>query len=466
MESSEFTMPHGQNPLASTGEFLTLCAMFDLLTDPVAVVSAENGRTFFNHAWLDCAHRNNAQLASVHWATQLRSFDREKLSNAPAQVRQLHGQSEREVRLKTDRGPDRWFTLSTRLQSVDGSYFWLHVLKDIHEQKFLQRELERKNRLQTGVMKASVDCIAVIRPNGALSHMNQAGCEALGLEHDSGFGMNWLELFPVDMQEEASKAFTIARRGESARFLSVSRLPGADPVYWDNILTPLKSPDDRVTTILCVSRNVTDQRKSELRIQLLMREMHHRSTNLLAIVQALVRKTVPDPSADYVRTLDARIAAIAKNQNILLQGQSSGASVLEIVMSQTVGAGSVEPERLLIRGDADVRLRGEAAEVISLAVHELTVNALKYGALFNECGTVAIGWSVSDQAGGRVFTMHWQERDGPVVAPPARRGFGSVVIERHPKSVLGAAVSFRQLPSGVLWELQVSADRVLAASAL
>jgi two-component sensor histidine kinase len=112
-------------------------------------------------------------------------------------------------------------------------------------------------------------------------------------------------------------------------------------------------------------------------------------------------------------------------------------------------AQATAPERFTTSGPP-VRLSPKTALSLSMALHELSTNAVKYGALSNGAGRVRIDWSVDPGEGGERLRLTWREEGGPPVAPPSRRGFGSRLIERGLAAELGGQVSMRFDPSGVV----------------
>ena len=99
------------------------------------------------------------------------------------------------------------------------------------------------------------------------TYMNKSGCDALGVAADSGFGMRWLNLLPPSIRQRGKRALRAAASGKNARFSGMSEVPNQKPQYWDNILTPIKGSDGSVSSILCVSRDITDQREAELQMR-------------------------------------------------------------------------------------------------------------------------------------------------------------------------------------------------------
>lgn len=373
-----------------------------------------------------------------------------------------------DVRLAHPRDQYRWFLFRAYPRIDDGGSVdaWLYFLTDIHQRKLFKLDLAEKSRLQADMLNASVDCIKVIKPDGTLSHMNKAGCVALNVAEDSRFGMDWINLLPPHVHAAGRKALAEALGGQTARFQGESRAPGESMRYWDNMLTPLLDANGDVEAVLCVSRDVTQQREAERHIELLLHELNHRSKNVLAVIQALIRQSVPDPDAAFVTALERRIASIVRNQDLLILGQWTGAKVQEVIVSQTAAAGDVGEGRLLLRGDPDLRINPKAAEVLSLVVHELTTNAIKYGAFANRTGIVTVEWSVEGLSDDASFNLQWREAGGPEVAEPTRHGFGTVVIQRNPQLALRGDVTLRYAPEGLVWELKAPADAVLAEQAM
>ena|GEM_PF-4699437 len=119
------------------------------------------------------------------------------------------------------------------------------------------------------MLDASVDCIKLIDCDGNLQKINRAGCEALGVPLDSPLGMQWLHLLPTDVRATARRAMKLCmEKGRVSSFTGKIHPPGSPPVYWSNVLNPLKDENQQVISILCVSRNVTRQRVIEQKLRL------------------------------------------------------------------------------------------------------------------------------------------------------------------------------------------------------
>jgi PAS domain S-box-containing protein len=194
---------------------------------------------------------------------------------------------------------------------------------------------------------------------------------------------------------------------------------------------------------------VMERKRTEEHQRLLVHELNHRVKNTLAVVQSLAaqsfRGDAADPSAK--RSFESRLAALAGAHDLLTLANWEAASLQEIAEISGRGCGA-DPARVSMSGP-DLRLQPRAAVSISMALHELCTNAVKYGALSNDAGSVRITWDVTSKEGSPAFTLLWEESGGPAVSPPSRQGFGTRMIERALASELGGSARLEYPASGL-----------------
>ena len=196
----------------------------------------------------------------------------------------------------------------------------------------------------------------------------------------------------------------------------------------------LVHPDNNSTSILVVFEDVTDQRRSDAEKDVLVAETRHRMKNLFAVVRALASQTATEGRSgeQYRDAFLGRFEAVVRAEDLAL---SDSPGDLGALVQQAVGpAGSA---RCHIEAGPPVRLERSQVTPFSLILHELVVNALKYGALSQGHGVVHVTWDVADDADGRVLHLTWQEKEGPPVAPPRRAGFGTKLIQYSAEQGLG-----------------------------
>ncbi len=185
--------------------------------------------------------------------------------------------------------------------------------------------------------------------------------------------------------------------------------------------------------------------------KILLRELQHRSNNLLSVIQSIVHGSLSKShSLDQAKTaLEARLQALARANRQLTGSNWNGMDLSSIVRFE------LEPfiERIKIEG-TKVILDPRNAQDLSLAVHELATNAAKYGALSANSGRVAISWSVRPNGKQDVLRINWQESDGPPVVPPKNNGLGTSLLK-----AICPDVHLRFAGAGLTCEIEVLLDR-------
>lgn len=180
-----------------------------------------------------------------------------------------------------------------------------------------------------------------------------------------------------------------------------------------------------------------------MRRELVSQELKHRIGNLVAVVQAIARRTFRDADAACVVDFNARLSALAAAQTALIDAETEPALLLDVAR-QALAAHISSPERMAISGP-DIGLSGRQAHALTLALHELATNAAKYGALSTDGGAVEIAWTSANDE----LAFLWLERGGPAVKAPTRKGFGSSLITLNLSTAFSGTVDLRFEPGGV-----------------
>ena len=201
---------------------------------------------------------------------------------------------------------------------------------------------------------------------------------------------------------------------------------------------------------------VIERRRRETHLQLLVNELNHRVKNTLTIVQSIAVQTLrgSETGERAQRALESRLSALAAAHDLLTTERWESASLRQVIEKAT-GACGGSSARLRVEGP-DVRLQPRTAVTVAMAVHELCTNAVKYGALSNEDGTVDIHWKV--ESGERLHLV-WSETGGPPVTRPERRGFGTRLIERALAADLGGNATIEFRPGGIVCTLDAPLPR-------
>jgi two-component sensor histidine kinase len=252
---------------------------------------------------------------------------------------------------------------------------------------------------------------------------------------------------PIEQIEQGTHALMLRR----AISFSNTGLPEAD-----------RTLDALVSTARVFEQHDKERDEREAHVRLIMRELSHRSKNLLAIVLAIARQTARHTTSfsDFETRFNSRIQALADAHDLLVEQQWSGAFVDDLVRAQLAAFGI---EKVATRGDR-IMLRTEAVQNVALALHELATNASKYGALSVPAGKVNIEWArETDGEGRRNLRLTWRESGGPPVTAPSQKGFGCFVLERVTVNALGEG-KLEFDPGGLVWTCIIRPEHLLDGS--
>jgi two-component sensor histidine kinase len=196
-------------------------------------------------------------------------------------------------------------------------------------------------------------------------------------------------------------------------------------------------------------------RTFEQRQSLLVRELHHRVKNTLATVQALVGATGRSTGSfdAFYRSFSKRIASLAKTHNLLTEDYWQTASLREIALTELKPFAESRRPRFMLIGPP-VELSADLAVPVGMALHELTTNAICYGALSVPGGHVEVRWSVDEAEGVRKLHLEWRERGGPLVSAPQHQGFGTTLLQRILPMQCKAEVEVQYDPEGLRFRMQ------------
>jgi two-component sensor histidine kinase len=175
--------------------------------------------------------------------------------------------------------------------------------------------------------------------------------------------------------------------------------------------------------------DITERKRAEEQQALLVRELHHRVKNTLATVQAIMGSTARTATTieQFKDVMIGRIGSLAKT-HLLLSEEGATITFEDILHSELDPFDDGSEGRIHVEGPR-VELPSRLAVSLGMAIHELTTNAAKYGALSVYGGKVEVRWTVIIKATRRTLEFAWTESGGPTVAPPSRQGFGSRLLD-------------------------------------
>jgi two-component sensor histidine kinase len=207
-----------------------------------------------------------------------------------------------------------------------------------------------------------------------------------------------------------------------------------------------------LTGLAFAARMATTIARGEMLNSLLIEELNHRVKNTLAILQSIAVQTFRSATRAEREKFQGRLGALAEAHNLLSSEKWQGSGLKDVLDRVLQPYRINNPERIRMAGPP-VPLSPRPAVVLSMIVHEMATNAVKYGALSNDTGKVSLDWEVLHEDGGPKLRLIWTESGGPPVSAPVHRGFGSRLIERSARDQLGgeASVDFRR--RGVIYTI-------------
>jgi len=258
-----------------------------------------------------------------------------------------------------------------------------------------------------------------------------------------------------DAVAEIAAAF--AGRADSEPEICYRRKDDTD--FWASLfISPVCDETGKVVQHFVSLVDQTRQRTKQAHCEMLIDELNHRVKNTLSTVQSIVRQSLRASADPKVirESIESRIFALSRSHDLLTHQNWEGAGLREMLDAalEPFGVANGHAERFWIEGP-DIRLLPKATLALGIVFHELATNAVKYGAFSNDVGTILIAWHKETRPDGERLILNWREKDGPTVMAPARKGFGSQVIERGLALELEGAVRLDYHPQGVTCAIDI-----------
>jgi PAS domain S-box-containing protein len=329
------------------------------------------------------------------------------------------------------------------------------------------RSLEARMRAQAhlaAIVSSSPSAVVSLSPGGIIRSWNSAAANLFGYAPEEAIGRSVHILSPPDSRKLLDDLYARVRAGETVHADVVRRHKDGHLIDVSINVAPMYDEAGHLVGISSMNRDISDRKERERHIEFLMRELSHRSKNLLAVVQAVAGQTARhSPSVEAFQASFAdRVQAMSRAQDLLTARNWGGVTIAELAQTQLAPFIEKAGTRIAIAGP-DLQLKPDIVHGISLALYELATNAAKYGALSVPDGRVTIAWDLdAPSAGERRFRMSWRETGGPEVREPEHKGFGHIVINQMVAASLRGDVALDFAPDGVSWTLDAPAATVVA----
>ena len=350
---------------------------------------------------------------------------------------------------------------------------FLKIGQDVTERKFREdalRESEERFR-QFGEFSSD---LLWIRDGESLAfeYLSPAFEKLYGVPREEVLARNnveaWLELIHPDDRNTAVDVLRQTRGGAPTNKEFRIVRPDGEVRWVHNTDFPMLDEFGKVQRIAGIAQDVTGRKKALELQRTLVAELQHRVRNILAITRSIMRRTLVGKSdlTDFAQHLEGRMDALARTQALLTRVPGSAVDLEEIIRDEMLAHATREPKYSL--SGPRIRLQPQAAEVLTLAMHELATNSVKYGALATDRGKIRIKWSKERQHGQEWLKLRWSETGIDVPNQKPREGFGTELITRRVPYELGGRGELKFNDAGVAAAIEFplkQADSILQPGA-
>lgn len=357
----------------------------------------------------------------------------------------------------------RWFLMKGAAVRHEAAEItaWALVGIDFHELRVIQAQAEDTAAQLSATYENAPVGLCLLDRDLRFIAINEMLAATHGAPASAHIGRTLAEVAPHSppLVEEAMRR--VVETGQPVEELEITGEMDGQPRVWLASYRPIRGQDGAITCVTGSVVDITARKRIEESERLLSREVDHRAQNALAVVRGLIRLSAADAPDDVpalVEVLEGRIAAMSRAHTLLSREKWVGAELGEIVREEFA------PQSGRIRAEGPpVRLNAEAAQPLTLVLHELVTNALKYGALSVPGGHVTLCW----QRQADRLRMDWREEGGPPMAtPPLRRGFGTRLIDANIRGLLAGEIEREWARDGLRCTLVLGAEALAGSGFL
>ncbi len=343
---------------------------------------------------------------------------------------------------------------------------WIGTNTDIDDQKAIERELAETAQRASAAVSAADIGIWDFDPRTGVLNWDRRCYELFGLTAGKPISYEvFLQGLHAEDREASDQACMEAMRPDGPLSYDIEyRTIGLDDGIerWVSAKGRSEVENGAVVRFIGTVRDISRLKAAQAHRELLAHELEHRLKNTMAIVSAIATQTfrTADTIADARKIFEGRLRALNLAHDILTKSSWTVAS-MPVVVESTLAPHRSGEGRIRISGP-DIPLTAKQALSLALALHELTTNATKYGALSVPGGTIDVQWSSCVSSQGPLLRFAWREHGGPAVTQPTRRGFGSRLVERTLSSDFGGSVAIEYAPQGVICRFEANIGELRA----
>lgn len=350
-----------------------------------------------------------------------------------------------------------WVTFEYRIQRpADGAIRWLRdtdfpikdeagsvthiggIGHDITEIKETEQALAAAERRQRALLEGIPQLVWRAVDGGNWTWASPQWTDYTGQVDEDSHGFGWLEPVHADDRDTARKSWSEAIKTGGFEVEYRIRHAATGTYRWFHTrAAPVRNTAGTITEWLGTSTDVDDIRGLHQRQEVLVAELQHRTRNLMGVIRSIADNTARSSETllDFHGRFRDRLEALARVQGLLSRLNEHDRVTFDDLIIGELGAMDGAADRVLLDGPSGIRLRSSTVQTLAMALHELATNAVKYGALGQSSGRLAVRWSLQKHGEGNQPWLHidWLESGVAMPAanaPPAGTGQGRELIER------------------------------------
>lgn len=449
-----------------------LAATYNAATIGIAEADTDGRLLRVNDTLCEMLGRSREELLNMSFFDYTQEADRE--TDAALYRQQTAGEIDSYVLRKRATKPDRTEVFldvySSSVLDAGGHFrYGVRVLQDVTASKQMEDRIRENEQHLRDLLGALPAAVYTTDANGRITFFNNAAVEMSGRTPQIGdmWCVTW-RLYNTDgtllPHDQCPMAVALkedrAVRGAEA----IAERPDGTRIPFIPYPTPLHDADGKLIGGINMLVDITERKQAENRQRILIDELNHRVKNTLATVQSLAGQTArhADSLEDFSLRFEARLLALSRAHDLLTRRHWEGAS-LDLLSREVMAvmAGDAVTQ-ISIDGPA-VDLDPRTALNLTMVLNELATNAMKYGALATEDGSLSLVWQLEERDDLLPkLIVEWRESGGLPVVPPTRRGTGSRLMERCIERDLGGEMDLAFEPSGVVCRISITMGRAFS----
>lgn len=356
-------------------------------------------------------------------------------------------------------GVRRWFQLNANRLTIQGAPCLLLQHRNVTTRRMAHDDIERAH-VQAETFAALVattgEAILTYDMEGRIISWNPAAERLYGYTEEEALGQSVELLYPPEWPTRVLEYRDQIMAGKLRQFNAVRVAKDGTERHVTIACTPIRTLSGDIVSISNIHHDVTATRKAEEVRDLVSREVIHRAKNMLSLVTAMQRQTASSAAslAEFNKSFGARIQALARSTDLLVDGGWSSVDLAELVRAQLDPFLHLQAKAVDVDGPS-VALGPQALQLIGMALHELATNSTKYGVMSDGCGDIQCHWSHTEKGGLR---FQWIET-GITFDPSAKKatGFGSKVLSVLAPAMVNGAAETVTSENALTWTVTIPA---------